>query len=73
MTDLVPKVLDIFKEQNITEGGALHKSVVLDAMKSWGADINSIRDAWHRLMGEGLIQQVGENIVLTSRGAAKIY
>lgn len=67
------RILNIFKENNIQAGGKLHKRIVMDAIKSWGLDVVEIRNAWHALMGYGLMQQVGDELVLTAKGAEIAY
>lgn len=67
------KILNIFKENNIQANGKLHKRIVMDTIKSWGLDVIEIRNAWHALMGYGLMQQVGDELVLTAKGAEVAY
>ena len=50
------KILNIFKENNIQANEKLHKRIVMDTIKSWGLDVIEIRNAWHALMGYGLLQ-----------------
>jgi len=73
MADTVLRILEIFKSNNIQAGGALNKRVVLDEIKSWGLDMNEVRDSWHRLIGEGLLEQEGDDLSLTRKGAGRIY
>jgi hypothetical protein len=67
------KILSIFKENNIQANGKLHKRIVMDAIKSWGLDVVEIRNAWHALMGYGLMQQVGDELMLTAKGEEIAY
>lgn len=69
----VEKILAIFKENNIQANGVLHKRIVMDKIKSWGLDVVEIRNAWHTLMGYGLIMQVGDDLVLTKQGESIAY
>ena len=62
------RILTIFKENNIQANGKLHKRIVMDTIKSWGLDVVEIRNAWHALMGYGLLQQVGDELILTPKG-----
>ena len=67
------KILNIFKENNIQANEKLHKRIVMDTIKSWGLDVIEIRNAWHALMGYGLLQQVGDELVLTEKGKEIAY
>lgn len=67
------KILNIFKENNIQANGKLHKRIVMDTIKSWGLDVVEIRNAWHALMGYGLLHQVGDELVLTEKGHEVAY
>lgn len=67
------KILNIFKENNIQANEKLHKRIVMDTIKSWGLDVVEIRNAWHALMGYGLLQQVGDELVLTAKGSEAVY
>ncbi|HMV44678.1 MAG TPA: hypothetical protein PK079_22960 [Leptospiraceae bacterium] len=67
------KILNIFKENNIQANEKLHKRIVMDTIKSWGLDVVEIRNAWHALMGYGLLMQVGDELVLTKQGESVAY
>ena len=72
MADTIQQILEVFKANEISAGGRLHKKVILDEIKKMNLDMLQVRNAWHSLMGEGLIQQVGEDLVLTERGASRL-
>jgi len=67
------RILNIFKENNIEANEKLHKRIVMDTIKSWGLEVVEIRNAWHALMGYGLLQQVGDELVLTEKGKEIAY
>lgn len=70
MTD---KILNIFKENNVRAGEKLNKRIVTDQIKSWGSDVADVRNAWHSLIGYGLLQQSGDELILTGRGEKAVY
>lgn len=66
-------ILEVFRTNSVTAGNRLHKRVVLDSIKASGLPMDQVRNAWHQLMGEGLIRQVGEDLELTERGGSVLY
>ncbi len=73
MADLVDRILQLYGKDELRAGAGLHKSVIMSELKSWDVDMNQVRNVWHTLMGEGFVQQQGEDVVLTSRGEKRLY
>jgi predicted transcriptional regulator len=64
----ISKILTIFKNHNIGANQSLSKRMFMDEVKSLGIEVVEIRNAWHTLIGNGLIIQQGEQIILTEKG-----
>ncbi len=75
MEKIVQKILQIFQAQGIRAGGVLSKKLMMDEIKSWPSDEKMmVRDAWHTLVGHGLIQEGHpEGPILTPAGERAIY
>lgn len=71
--DTIEKILEIYKENNIHEGGFLHKKLVNDRIRSLNLDINEVRNSWHGIIGYGLLEQRGEDLYLTQKGESLVY
>lgn len=72
MQDVAQQILAVFAEHNKSAGETLPKGIVLDRIRSLDLEMSEVRNTWHYLMGEGLIRQIGDEIELTSTGAAVI-
>lgn len=75
MEKTVNKILHIFHAHGIRSGGVLSKKLMMDEIKTWPADEKMmVRDAWHTLVGHGLIQEGHpEGPILTPAGERAIY
>ncbi|KAB2932932.1 MAG: hypothetical protein F9K24_08685 [Leptonema illini] len=75
MEKIVHKILQIFQAHGIRAGGVLSKKLMMDEIKTWPADEKMmVRDAWHTLVGHGLIQEGHpEGPTLTPAGERSIY
>ena len=73
MADIKNEILQIFARHEVVASGRLHKSVVVDAIKAMNADMEDVRNAWHDLIREGAIEQLGEELELTRKGAYLLY
>ncbi|MBI38376.1 MAG: hypothetical protein CMF59_02160 [Leptospiraceae bacterium] len=51
-------ILQIFKSNGIKAGDVMDKKLMMDEIKSWPQERKlMVRDAWHMLVGNGLIQE----------------
>lgn len=67
------RILDLFATNTVPAGGRIHKRAILDAIKALGLDMTEVRGAWHELMGNGFIRQMGNELELTDRGGQALY
>jgi predicted transcriptional regulator len=65
--ETVHRILQIFVKNEVQ---IISKRQLMDEIKSWNLEVSFIRDAWHTLMGNGLIQQNGDEVHLTEKGSA---
>lgn len=57
MEDVLFRILGIFRSKGIRAGQVLVKKEMMDEIKTWSTqDKMLVRDAWHTLVGQGLIQ-----------------
>ncbi|MCB1165565.1 MAG: hypothetical protein KDK37_12390 [Leptospiraceae bacterium] len=55
---VIKDILAIFQSKGLQAGDVLDKKVMMDEIKTWPADRKMmVRDAWHLLVGNGLIQE----------------
>jgi hypothetical protein len=75
MDQIVHKILQIFQAHGIRAGGVLSRKLMMDEIRTWPAEERvMVRDAWHILVGQGLIQEGHPNgPTLTPAGERAIY
>lgn len=69
------KILNLFKENGVEAGGVLPKEKLTAEMRSWPPEEKAhMRNAWHTMVGEGLIQEGNPaGPTLTRRGHQAVY
>jgi hypothetical protein len=73
--EVLDKILKTFKEYNIKAGGTLEKKLLMQEIaKLSPSEKSQVRDAWHILVGNGLIEErspIGPT--LTELGEEMVY
>ncbi len=70
----VQKILKLFRTHSIQAGQVLPKAHLTEELQSWSpAEKAQMRNAWHALVGEGLLAEGHpEGPTLTEKGAAAV-
>ncbi len=70
----VQKILALFRTHSIAAGEVLPKAHLTEELQSWSpAEKGQMRNAWHMLVGEGLIAEGHpDGPTLTEKGAAAV-
>ncbi len=72
--DAFQKILDLFRRHDVGAGSVLAKQHLTDEIMSWPPEQKmKMRDAWHRLVGEGyVIEGDPRGPTLTPKGRAAV-
>lgn len=65
--ETVIKILNIFLAKEKKANESISKKELMDNIKSFGLDVSEIRNAWHYLIGNGILVQTGEEIFITAK------